>query len=76
MASRLVLEDREIVSLLNEEDVSADDGGDSELEDHVSEDNIQSDTDDEYIDEVIDENLDDTSTPPENLGHDHRIVEK
>lgn len=74
MVSRRVLEEIEIVSLLNEEDVSVDDGSDSELEDHVSEDNVQSDTDDEYIDEVIDENLDDTSTPPENLGHDHRIV--
>lgn len=87
MASRRVLEEREIISFLSQEDESPDDGSDSEMEDHVSEDDFQSDTDDEYIDDVIDESLNtstppddtstspnDTSTPPENTVHDHRIV--
>lgn len=81
------MEEREIISFLSQEDESPDDGSDSEMEDHVSEDDFQSDTDDEYIDDVIDESLNistppddtstspnDTSTPPENTVHDHRIV--
>lgn len=63
-----------IISLLNREDESADDSSDTGIEDHVSEDDIQSDTDVEYIDEIIDENLNDTSTPLENPTNDHRII--
>ncbi|GBP05445.1 hypothetical protein EVAR_68529_1 [Eumeta japonica] len=36
MASRRVLEERVIVSLLNQENENADDGSDSEIEDHTS----------------------------------------
>ncbi|XP_055920499.1 piggyBac transposable element-derived protein 4-like [Eupeodes corollae] len=73
MASRRVLEDEEIVSILNQEDEFSNDGSDSEIEDHVIEDDVQSETDDEYVDEVIEENLDETSTS-EHRGHDHRII--
>ncbi|GBP33629.1 hypothetical protein EVAR_32127_1 [Eumeta japonica] len=46
-----LLED-EILSLLNEEQETADDGTDSELKDHVSDDDVQSDLEDEFIDEA------------------------
>ncbi|KAL3265501.1 hypothetical protein HHI36_009705, partial [Cryptolaemus montrouzieri] len=49
MASRRVLNEREIASLLNEEDG----GSDSEFQEHVSEDNVKSDTDDGYVDKVM-----------------------
>lgn len=60
--------------LLNQEDKSVKDRSDSELKDHVSENDIPNDTDDAYIDEVIVENLENTSTLSENFGYDHRIV--
>lgn len=74
MASRRVLEEKDIIALLNREDESADDGSDSEIEDHISEEDIHSDTEDEYIDEVIDEDLNEISTPDIRDEHDPRIV--
>lgn len=57
-----MLEEREIISCLNEEDERTDDGSGSEMKNHVS-DNVQSDTNDEYIDEVIDETWMTTENP-------------
>ncbi|KAL3269874.1 hypothetical protein HHI36_008931 [Cryptolaemus montrouzieri] len=58
LVSRRVLDEREIISLMNEEDKGVNDGSDSEIQDHVREDIVQSD---EYVDEVmINENSNET----------------
>lgn len=54
-----------------EKDEVIEHGSNSATEHHINEDNVQSDSEDDYIDE---ESVNDTSTTFENLSHDYRIV--